>query len=316
MDRDEAERLLGLSREARWTYPSSLGRPVGNEVDPAVQELLANRDRVVEAARFLVADGAVEEATELAANVWRLWMLSRDVAGGRAFLEAVLDGVEARPTRARALALYGDGVLAFWQDAQDDLQARNEEALEAARTVDDPDALALAHLGLSRVAINAGDYERARSLAARAREYARGLEPAMSQGPLHTHAQATRLLGDYEEAAELFSESLALNRRIGDQGMVGVELHNLGHVEIHRGNVDEAARYFAEVGASGASDDPYDEALGLANEAAVAFGRGERKAALALLDRAQSVLDENAIELAADDRFELDWLRGKLQERS
>ena len=59
-------------------------------------------------------------------------------------------------------------------------------------------------------------------------------------------AQGTRFTGDFEQAAALFEESLALNRRIGDLGMVGVELHNLGHVEIHRGNIDQAERYFVE----------------------------------------------------------------------
>jgi tetratricopeptide (TPR) repeat protein len=308
----EAQELLALARQLRWRYPSSLGRPVGREIDPTVEELLAKRDSLVHAAELLVEEEEAEAAIELAANAWRLWMLARDVAGGRAFVGAVLDGPPTKPSRARALALYGDGVFAFWQDALEDVRARNEAALEDARAVDDPEALALAHLGLARVAFNDGGYDRARDLAMKAREYARGLEPAMGQGPLHTHAQATRQLGDHDVAASLFEESLALNRRIDDQGMVGVELHNLGHVEIHRGNADTAERYFAECAELGSGDDPYSKALGLGNEAAVAFGRGDRERAQALLDRAESLLHEHRIELAADDRFEFDWLRRQL----
>jgi tetratricopeptide (TPR) repeat protein len=314
MNRDEAERLLGLSRRAEWTHPSSLGSPVGEDVDPAVPELLAERDRVVEAAGFLVGEGEVENATELAANSWRLWMLARDIAGGRAFLGAVLDGVEAQPSRARALALYGDSVFAFWHGAADDLRARSEAALEAAEASGDPEALALAHLALSRAAWENGDYERARKLALQAREHARGLAPALEQGPLHTHAQSVRMLGDYEEAADLFIQSLALNRRIGDDGMVGVELHNLAYVEIHRGNVDAAEQHFAELAArESVGDDPYTRALVLTNEAAVALGRGNLEAARERLDRAETLLAENGLELFPEDRLEFDWLRGKLK---
>lgn len=311
MNRQEARRLLALSREAKWTYPSSAGAPVGADPGAAIEELLAKRESVVAAARFFLEHGDEDAAVELAANTWRLWMMSRDIAGGRTFLGEVLDGSRGA-ARARALALYGDGLFAFWQGAQEDSRARNEAALDAARAAGDPEALALAHLGLSRVAVNDHDYERGRGLAVRARELAGELEAAMGQAPLHLHAQATRLAGEYDEAAALFAESLALNRRMGDQGMVEVELHNLGHVEIHRGNVDAAERYFAECAELGADDDPYGEALGLANEAAVAFARGDREGAAERLDRARSLLDENSIELAADDRFEVDWLRERL----
>jgi ATP/maltotriose-dependent transcriptional regulator MalT len=313
MIRHEAERVLGLSRGAEWTYPSSLGRPVGDDVGPTVQELLAERDRVVEAAAFLVAEGEIESATELAANSWRLWMLARDIAGGRAFLAAVLDQVDAEPSRARALALYGDSVFAFWEGAEDDLRARSEAALEAAQSADDPEALALAHLALSRAAMKDGDFERGRTLAQQAREHLRGLVPALEQGPLHTHAQAMRMLGDDDEAADLFTQSLALNRRIGDGGMVDVELHNLAYVELHRGNVDAAEQLFVELaGRESEGDDPYDQALRLTNEAALALSRGDEEEARSRLDRAEALLAENGLELFQDDRLEFDWLRGRL----
>ncbi len=134
----------------------------------------------------------------------------------------------------------------------------------------------------------------------------------MSQAPLHLHAQSTRLAGDYDGAAELLAESLALNRRLGDRGMVAVELHNLGHVELHRGHTDAAARLFAECAQLEADDDPYGAAMRELNEAAVAFATGELERARAGLDSADSILEESGTEPASDDRFELDWLRGRL----
>ena len=316
MSLEKAHRLLERSREVQWRFPSSSGNPVFADQDVWAEQLVSEKEFFAAAASFLSESGDDHEATELAANVWRLWVVVRDPLGGRAFLATVLDGREEEPSRAKALALYGDPLLAFMVGAHDDSRARSEASLEAARAVQDPEALALAHLGLSRVAFLDGEYDLARSLAAQAREFARTLEPALGQAPLHMHAQGTRLTGDYDQAAALFEESLALNRRLGDLGMVGVELHNLGHVEIHRGNIDAAERYFAECEELGASDDAYGAAMTRLNRAVVAFARGEDDRARALLGDAESLLDGTDFYPAPDDRFELEGLRERLAQAS
>jgi len=301
---DEAQTLLALAREARWDFPSSAGKPVRNRTD--AQRLLERQDDLGEAARRLDAHAA----EELAAHVWRLWMVSRDIAGGRTFLAPILDRSDGHPSRWRALALYGDGLFAWWQGEREDSRRRNEEALRIARAVDDPEALVLAQLGLSRVALADGDYARAGELAAGARAAAAPLGDAVCQGSLHMYAQATRLAGHYDEAAALFRESLALNRRIDARGMVEVELHNLGHVEIHRGNVDAAEDCFAQIAHS---DDPYGEAMMRLNDAAIAFRRGDLHRARSCLDTADELFaGTDMATVAVDDRFELDWLRKQL----
>jgi tetratricopeptide (TPR) repeat protein len=130
--------------------------------------------------------------------------------------------------------------------------------------------------------------------------------------PLHLLAAGTRLAGDYDAAAELYNESLELNRRLGDARMVGMELHNLGHVEVHRGNVDAAGRCFAERADVSAQDDPYEVAMTHLNNAALAFVRGDRRRASEQLERTQSTLDDAGIVLDPDDAFEVDWLRAEL----
>jgi tetratricopeptide (TPR) repeat protein len=301
--REEAERLLALAREADLTGP---------DASSWVDRLKPVREELVGAARFLAENGQEEAAAELATNVWWLWFLSGDLVGGRQLFTAALDVGEGSPSRAMALALYAAGRLAFRAGAQSESQERNKAALEAARAVGDREAEALALVGLSRVAFRDGNYARVRSLAAEAREFTRDLDPAAGAAPLHMLAAGTRLAGDYDEAVELYSESLELNRRLGDSRGVGMELHNIGHIELHRGNVDAAERCFAELAKIRNPDDPYETAMTHLNQAALAVARGDRERAAELLQRTESTLEGAGIVLDPDDAFEVDWLRDQL----
>jgi tetratricopeptide (TPR) repeat protein len=185
-------------------------------------------------------------------------------------------------------------------------------ALDAARAAGDREAESLALVGLSRVAFRDGDYDRVRSLALEARALVRDLGPAADAVPLHLLAAGTRLGGDLDEAVRLYRESLALNRRLGNARMVSIELHNLGHVELHRGNLDTAERYFAECAELRSGSDPYDAAMTHLNQAALAAVRGERERARKLLERTESTLGDAGLALDPDDAFELDWLREQL----
>ena len=301
--KSEAERLRDLAREARLDGP---------DAPYWIERLEPERDGLLRAVRYYSRQGDTAAAIELAAEVWRLWHLLGDVTGGRQLLAAALDGGAGEASRALALALYGDGLLAFRQGAQDESRRRNEAALAVARSVRDSDAEALALVGLSRVALRGGDYGAVRALAAEAREHARGLPASAGVAPLHMLAAGTRLAGDLDAAAELYRESLALNRRLGDRRMVGVELHNLGHLEVHRGNLDMARGYFTECVDLRDGHNPYDVAMTTLNEAAVALVEGDRRGAAELLGRTQSALERAGIVLDPDDAYEVDWLRGQL----
>ena len=160
-----------------------------------------------------------------------------------------------------------------------------------------------AQLGLSRVAVEDGDDVRAAQFARAARALAAPLGEATEQATVHMEAQAARLGGDYDAAAELFEQSLALNRRIDDPSMVPVELHNLTLVEVHRGNAEAAERYLAELPPA---TDPYVADLMRVAEAGIAFRRGDAPGAREVL----AGVDGEA--MASDDRAELDWLRAQL----
>jgi tetratricopeptide (TPR) repeat protein len=310
----KARHLLEHSRAFHWEFPSSQGTPIirGQAASRDVEQASKERESYANAARVLWENGDEEGAFEIVANAWRLWILARDLDGGRRFLASVLDKGEKKPSRARSLALYGDALFAFRQGKIEESRQRSQAALESALAVNDREALTLAYLGLSRVAFEDRDYAKSASLAVKARQFAHDLGPAMGQAPLFLHASATRLTGDYDQAAALFEQSLELNRKIGDQGMVAAELQNLGFVEIHRGNVDAAERYFTEGEKIGPASDPYSTAMSIINKAVIAFLRGNRDESRSLLQRAQSVFKEAGIDPGADDQFEIDWLHGQL----
>lgn len=228
--------MVELAREAKLTGPeAAMWR---ERIEPRRQEL-------ERAARFLVEHDKTDQAVELAVNTWRLWAQSADLAGGRKLLATVLDVDRPTSSRARSLALYGDGVLAFREGALSESLRRSEEALEGAPAVGDREVEALALVGVSRVALRNGDYSQVRMLAARALGLTVSLDASARVWPLHLLAAGTRLAGDYDGAEKLYTESLELNRKLEDPRMVEVESHNLGHVEVHRGHVVEAERHFA-----------------------------------------------------------------------
>src|SRR2546425_10905587 len=177
MTDEKARHLLECSRALHWELPSSQGTPIirGQAASRDVEQATRERESYTNAARVLLENGNEEGAIEIVANAWRLWIVARDLDGGRAFLAIVLEKGEKKPSRARSLALYGDALLAFKQGKIEESRQRSPAALDAALVVNDPEALTLAYLALSRVTIEDGDYAQALSLAVKAREFARGL---------------------------------------------------------------------------------------------------------------------------------------------
>ena len=81
MTLEEALQLLAQSRQIHWSFPTSQGRPVKWDApEDWVREIVGKKQAIVEAARFLVDHGEYDMAMELAANAWRLWILSRDIS--------------------------------------------------------------------------------------------------------------------------------------------------------------------------------------------------------------------------------------------
>jgi tetratricopeptide (TPR) repeat protein len=194
----------------------------------------------------------------------------------------------------------------------DESRLRSEEAVRIGQAIGDKEVEALGLVGLSRVALRSGDYERVKSLASQALALTEKLDPPARVWPLHLLAAGTRLAGQYDAAAELYRKSLDLNRSLHNKGLVATELHNLGHVQIHRGDLAEAERCFQERVPLVNESEPYDRAMLQLNRAALACFRKDLGPARQFINQTKSTLEAAGIVLDPDDAFEVSWLEEQL----
>ncbi len=85
MTEEKAGRLLALSRELCWAFPSSQGTPIieGQATSQQVEQTVPERESYANAARVLLENGDDEGAVEIASNAWLLWVVARDSSAGQ-----------------------------------------------------------------------------------------------------------------------------------------------------------------------------------------------------------------------------------------
>jgi tetratricopeptide (TPR) repeat protein len=250
-------------------------------------------------------------ALELVALTWRTWLSRGEISEGSAVVAAALAIPRGPVVPWEVRALYADGLFAFRAGDQPRSQASNEKALVVARQTGDVRGECDALTGLARVALRDGRYQDVVALARQARDLAlAGGDREAGVGPLHLQAAGTRLQGDYSAARELYLESLRLNTELGNATWVWTELHNLGWVELHLGNVEVARSRFQE---RDAATDAYGDAWKELNWSAVAAAKGDLTEARRRYAAGTSALAKLGMALDPDDRSELDWLTGQLQ---
>jgi tetratricopeptide (TPR) repeat protein len=276
----------------------------------------AKRDAVADAVRNLAEAGDAAAALELIGRAWRIWMVRGEVREGSALTAVALGAPGASSvTPWRARTLYADGLFAFRAGEMDRSRARNEEALQIARASGDLPGECEALTGLARVALREGRYTDVVSLGLQGRELARAAaDPEAEAPPLHLQAVGVRMQRRYAEARDLYLESLDLNRRLGNVASIAMEQHNLGWVEIHLGNVDQAEERFHQRDPA-AGPNAYLEAWSHLNAAAVAAARHDWDGAQVQFDRGTRAIESLGVALDPDDKFELDWLKARLAER-
>jgi tetratricopeptide (TPR) repeat protein len=281
----------------------------------SADSLGADPAALADAVRAFADAGDAASALELAGRAWRVWTSSGKLEEGRAAVELALNAGRDTVGVWRARALYADGVIAFRAGDSDRSLARNHELLEIARATDDVRGECDGLTGMARLALRRGDYPEVVRLAREAHEKAVAAgDPAAAAAPLHLEAAGMRLQRRYDDARRLYLDSLELNKSLDNRPVVAMERHNLGWVDLHRGDLDAAEAWFRERDTD-SSRDAYGDAWAELNWAAVAVARGRLDEARRRFEAGTAALARVGVKLDPDDQAEFDWLAAQIQVR-
>jgi tetratricopeptide (TPR) repeat protein len=240
MNQGKAVRCLQLVRKAQEHFT----RP-----DEArwFDRLEAMQAEIESAARWFVDNGDANSAFAATAPLWSFWYARGHVQIGEALLDELLVKTVPGQATLRAHAVYARGELAFRQGHNDQARTYFEGALREANDDAAWEIRNRALAGLARVALREHDFAGVQRLATEARRLAHEhSEKNLEWLPLHMQAAAARMLGDRVQARALYEESIALARELGTTGRLTTELHNLGYLDLHDGNLSDAKTRFRE----------------------------------------------------------------------
>src|SRR2546430_5680979 len=221
----------------------------GPDAEPWAAQLDRDHDRIQQGLAWLLENDPTA-GLELALALPDYWHLRGQWAEGRGWLERLLGAVRDPTPTLRCRALSSLSGLAFRLGDNETARDRASDALTIARGLGDARLIVGALTRLARVGLRDNNPRQTIALSREAMALADAAgDEELSLQPLHCLAEATRMAGDYEGARELYRRSLDLNRRRGDDMVIGTETSNLAAVEFPFGNVDAAARLWREAAA-------------------------------------------------------------------
>src|SRR6266540_348873 len=178
---------------------------------------------------------AAEVGLRLAAALWWFWYIRGHWSEGRRWLEAALRSCAPDETATRAWALLGSAVLSGHEASLAAARLRIEEGMAIFRNLGDRRGVAISLFFIGNQAVLVGDHATAESALA---ESAAQL--------LNSLGDVARTRREYEVAAPLYEESLALFRKLGSKGSIPSLLHNLGQVALAQGAPGRAEALFGQ----------------------------------------------------------------------
>jgi predicted ATPase/class 3 adenylate cyclase len=202
-----------------------------------------DHDNFRAALKWSLEEGEIPAGQEAAGALWRFWHQRGHLAEGRRKLEHLLHAPGgSEPTPERLKALVGAGGLAYWQNDYPATERFYSEALQIARELDDPRAIAEGLFNLSYVDRIKGDEEEG---TAKLRTV---YDMAASIGDRQLAADSLRLLGSrelregrLEEGLPMVEEALDTYRELGNLFATADSLTGLGSFYREIGDLDAAA---------------------------------------------------------------------------
>jgi len=189
-----------------------------------------------------------EGSLGLCSALQRFWWTRGHLSEGRAWCARALGGPQAgEPTPARAKALGGAGLLAFWQGDYPSARAQHEEGLAIWRQLGDRRGIGLSLNNLGMLARIQGDYAAARALYEECQVIYRELGDRWGMGSsLMNLGNVFAEQGDYGGSRMQLEGSLAIFRELGDRVSIATALENLGNVAYEQGELASARALHVE----------------------------------------------------------------------
>jgi predicted ATPase/DNA-binding SARP family transcriptional activator len=189
-----------------------------------------------------------ELGLRLARALTWFWYLDGGLSEGRAWFEHALASIdELERSWARAMALYGAGVIALHQGDLTSARARLEASSTLWREVGEPHELAMALFVLSVAAVNQGDDGAALACLEESLELFRasGDQQYYALSLMHMGDVALRR-GEWAAARSRYEQALTIQQQLGGMWGIAQLLNNLGEVARCEGDYRRAAQFYEE----------------------------------------------------------------------
>src|SRR5215207_9086915 len=208
-----------------------------------LDRLQQEHDNMRAALSWAIEHEEAELALRLGGALRWFWYMEGYYGEGRRWLEAVLGKDQGAAAEARARALEGVGWLASGQGDLDRAQAAADEGLKLSTEAGLGDVVAADFQDVlgEAVARQRGNYEWAAELLEESLALHREARDIIGVAwSLGNLANASGDRGDHERAKELYEEGLALSRELGGAELLGAYLISLGYVFLLEGDLERA----------------------------------------------------------------------------
>lgn len=264
-----------------------------------------------------------ELGVRLAGKLRYYWETVDKLTEGRASLEAMLSVSEDAPPGARAAAVCGAGVLAYWQGDLASCGSWCTQAVALAEQIGDRLILGEAQHFLGHYAQNEGDQERGLELLDESLDNFQALDhPWGIRRSKNCLADAERLTQNYDRAARSFRELIDSHQGTAKDVLYGATLSNYGNVLNRQGEYRAAQDSFHE-GIQFAWELENATLLGymFGGLAGTAVLSGQPQEAARLMGACEKAFEEAGVtSMNAIDQFDHDYymaaLQGELGEES
>ena len=232
MNKQTAESLLNYAEDVGPGLRGLQSKALFGELEQRYDDLLL-------ALQWFIDQGLPDASLRLASSLVLFWMATKRLDEGSVWLDRAL-ALPGGDDAYRGRALFHAGYLAFWKGEDERSAMLQKEAIELGRRANSPTVIALALVGLARIALRT-DIEEARRLCREALAVTEGTEDLLGRSSaMHVLGVAAQMAGDFLEARELMSRRIALAKKEGNLVAVSSEAGNLSMVERQLGNLDEA----------------------------------------------------------------------------